>query len=80
MYYSGGLSAGLDKIWRNSVKITRILATHPNTVLPQQKGESTITRIAMYDKLKSVIGNWNGKKWKTRSFMICIVQQILLFG
>ena len=57
MHYSGGLSAGLNKISRNSVKITCILATHPNIVLPQQKGESTITRIAMYDKLKSLIGN-----------------------
>ena len=69
-YYSGEMSAGLKKITRNSVKITRTLATHPNTVLPQQKGESTITRIAMYDKLKRVIGNGTGKKWKTRSFMI----------
>jgi hypothetical protein len=43
-YYSGEISAGLKKI-------KRALATHQNTVLPQQKGESTITRIAMYGKL-----------------------------
>jgi hypothetical protein len=39
MYYFGELSVGLKKITRNSIKITGTLATNPNTVLPQQRGE-----------------------------------------
>jgi len=67
-YYSGELSAGLKKITRNSVKITRTLATHPNTVLPQHKGESIITRIAMKDKLKKCSRKWDCKERQNEEY------------